>query len=152
MSVKCMFVKVSKQDGFVRENNWQHVGIIGCSDFIGYIDDAIDLNGLDIGDSICIIDKDKEKYYDILSQNDFETFVKVREDIIGDLLLGNMNEEVNYRLTPKRIKAICKGFKKWSKNKSAEEITSMRSMLEQFKDLLKEVDFKTEYLVFSFDY
>ena len=118
MSSNCNFVKVSKKDGFVRENNWKFVDFSGCRSFIEYLEEALSLPKLEVGDSVCFLDDYKLSYVDIKQRSDFETYAKVKESRLAELITGECDEEVNYRLTEERIANLLDYFEEWSKDKS----------------------------------
>ena len=152
MSSNCVFVKVSKKDGFVREDNWKPIDIIGCSCFIEYLEEALALPNLEVGDSVCFLDDYKLSYVDIKHRRDLETYHNVRLARIGEIVLGECNEEVNYRMTEERISDLFNYFDEWSRDKSPEDIKNQKELLNDFKKLTKEVDFKKENMVFTYHY
>ena len=152
MSANCVFIKVSKKDGFVREDNWKPIDIIGCRSFIEYLEEALSLPTLEVGDSVCFLDDYKLSYVDIKDSSDFETYAKVKESRLAEILAGECDEEVNYRMTEERIADLLNYFEEWSKDKSPEDIKWQKELLEEFKKLTKKVNFKKENMVFSYHY
>lgn len=152
MSSNCVFVKVSKKDGFVRENNWEGLGYIGSMSFMEYLEDVLGLPTLEKGDSVCFLYDDKKEYVDIKKNEDFETYVKVRLSKSNDFLFNKCNERINYRMSEERLSNMFDRFDKWSEDKSPEEIIWIKKLLEKLKTFVNEVDFKKENMIFSYHY
>ena len=152
MSANSVFIKVNKNDGFVRANNWKPLGIIGCRFFIDYLVETLELPTLEIGDSVCFLDDYKLSYVDIEDNSSFDTYKDTKAKRLCEILSGACDEEINYRMTEDRIKKLYDSFDNWALNKSPEEIKDMQSLLKQLKGYISKVNFKKENMIFSYHY
>ena len=107
---------------------------------------------LEIGDSVCFLDDYKLDYVDIENKSSFEAYSKVRAKRICELLSGECDEEINYRMTEGRTHTLLDGFDVWSKDKSSVERKLIKGCLEEFKKIIKEVNFESENMIFSYHY
>ncbi len=152
MSSNCTFIKVSKKDAFVRENNWKPIDYIGNRYFNEYLEDVLGLPTLEIGDSVCFLDDYKLNYVDIKNKRSFETFEKVMAERIGELLSGECDVEINYRMTEGRAQTLLDSFDVWSKGKTSEVTKCIKNCLKELKDFIDEVNFEKENMIFSYHY
>lgn len=152
MSANSVFIKVNKKDGFVRGNNWKPLGIIGCKFFVDYLVETLGLPTLEIGDSVCFLDDYKLSYVDIEDNSSFETYKETKAKRLCEILSGDCDEEINYRMTEDRIKQLYDSFDKWASTKSADDIKDMKSLLKQLKEYISKVNFNKENMIFSYHY
>lgn len=152
MSANCVFIKVNKKDGFVRENNWEPIDIISCRYFNEYLEDVLGLPTLEIGDSVCFLDDYKLNYVDIENKSSFETYEKVMAKRMSELLSGKCDVEINYRMTEGRAHTLIEAFGVWSKGKTSEVTKCIKNCLKELKDFINEVNFEKENMIFSYHY
>ncbi len=154
MAKMVIFFKRSKSNGGYRIDGLnEELGYLGTSIAADYFEDAgVDM--LSVGDTVLIGRKQvdlpletAEVYAKYISDN------RIRNTKLEKILPGFYAEYdlCRYLLTEERKNALFSDFEEWAEDQDKRTVNIMKELLQELKEMLSKVDFKTENVYFAIE-